>query len=119
VTDRIEVRGLRVMARCGVLPEEVERDQPFEIDLDVAVDLAAAGASDQLADTVDYGSMVDRVVEATNGHHGLMEAMANDIATSVLADARVGAVTVTVRKLRPPVPHDLASAGVTLHRTTA
>ena len=119
MTDRIEVRGLRVMARCGVLPEEVERDQPFEIDLDVAVDLAAAGASDQLADTVDYGSMVDRVVEATNGHHGLMEAMANDIATSVLSDVRIDGVTVTVRKLRPPVPHDLASAGVTLHRTRA
>jgi 7,8-dihydroneopterin aldolase/epimerase/oxygenase len=117
VSDRIEVRGLRVMARCGILREEIERDQPFEIDLDVAVDLAAAGASDDLADTVDYGAMVDRVVEATNGHHGLMEALANQIAWAVLVDERIDSVTVTVRKLRPPVPHDLASAGVTLHRS--
>jgi dihydroneopterin aldolase len=117
VSDRIEVRGLRVMARCGVLPEEVERVQPFEIDLDVAVDLSVAGASDDLADTVDYGAMVDRVVEATNGHHDLMEALANHIASAVLDDARIHTVTVTVRKLRPPVPHDLASAGVTLLRS--
>ena len=107
------------MARCGVLPEEKDRDQPFEIDLHAVVDLAAAGASDDLADTVDYGAMVDRVVGATNGHHGLMEAMANEIAASVLADTRIDAVTVTVRKLRPPVPHDLASAGITLYRTRA
>ena len=45
-----------------------------------------------------------------------MESLANAVAWSVLVDTRVAAVTVTVRKLRPPVPHDLASAGVTLRR---
>jgi dihydroneopterin aldolase len=116
MTDRIELRGLRVMARCGVLPEEVERAQPFEVDLDVEVDLGPAAASDDLADTIDYGAIVDRVVEATSGHHRLMEALANQLAWAVLTDAGVDAVTVTVRKLRPPVPHDLATAGVTIHR---
>ena len=55
--DVIELRDLRVSAFCGVLPEEATHRQPFAFDLDVHVDLAAASASDELADTVDYGSL--------------------------------------------------------------
>jgi dihydroneopterin aldolase len=119
VSDRIELRGLRVMARCGVLAEEIERAQPFEVDLELEVDLAPAGASDELDDTVDYGAVVDRVIGACEGHHQLMERLAERIAAAAGADPRVGAVTVTVRKLRPPVPHDLADAGVRIRRATA
>jgi dihydroneopterin aldolase len=114
--DRIELRNLRVMARCGVLPEEVDRDQPFEIDLDLDCDLAPAGASDRLTDTIDYGAVLDDAVAAVAGHHRLMESMADAIAASVMVDSRVHGVTVTVRKLRPPVPHDLGTAGVTIRR---
>ena len=44
--DHIELRGLRAVGTHGVLPEEHQRGQPFEVDLDVEVDLAAAGRSD-------------------------------------------------------------------------
>ncbi len=114
--DRIELRGLRVMATCGVLPEEIARAQPFEIDLDLEVSLVAAGASDELGDTVDYGAVLERVVAACEGHHQLMERVASKIAEAVLDDERVEAATVTMRKLRPPVPHDVASAGVRVRR---
>jgi len=114
--DRIELRGLRVMALCGVLAEELTRPQPFEIDLDVDVSLRAAGSSDALADTVDYGALVERVVAVCAGHHQLMERVAEEIAGAVIDDERVDAVTVTIRKLRPPVPHDLATAGVRIRR---
>ena len=57
MSDRIELRGLRVTATCGVLPEEKARRQPFEVDLDVHVDLGAPSLSDDLADTVDYGAL--------------------------------------------------------------
>ena len=53
--DRIELRGLRVLGAHGVLPEEQQRAQPFEVDLDLELDLRPAGRSDALADTVDYG----------------------------------------------------------------
>ena len=56
--DRIELRGLRVMASVGVLPEERERAQPLELDLTLSCDLAAAGYSDALDDTVDYGAIM-------------------------------------------------------------
>ena len=117
MADVVALRGLRVLGRHGVLPEEKERAQPFDIDLDLEVDLGAAGASDDLADTVDYGSVTAGVVSVVEGDHSdLLEHLAARVAGVVLAQPRVAAVTVTIRKLRPPVPFDLASAGVTIHR---
>ena len=102
----------------GTLPEEKDRAQPFEVDLDLAVDLIAAGRTDSLADTVDYGVVAATVGDVVAGeHHRLLERLATRIADDVLAvDPRIASVTVTVRKLRPPVPLDLASAAVTLTR---
>jgi dihydroneopterin aldolase len=119
--DRIELRGLRVLARVGVLPVEREQDQPLEVDLDVVVDLAAAGASDDLADTVHYGVVCDTVQRAVGaGHVALLERLAELVAQAVLAvDPRIVAVDLAVRKLRPPVPHDLATSGVHVVRTRA
>ena len=100
-----------------MLPEERERAQPFEIDLDVEADLARAGGTDDLADTVDYGGLVDAVVTIVSGESfALIERLAERIAESALAAPGVTAVTVTVRKLRPPVAADMASAGVRIHR---
>jgi 7,8-dihydroneopterin aldolase/epimerase/oxygenase len=117
--DRIELRGLRVLARIGVLPGEREQDQPLEIDVDLVVDLAAAGASDDLADTVDYGAVCGAVqAVAAQEHVDLLERLAEVVAEAVLAvDERVIAVDLAVRKLRPPVPHDLATSGVRVVRT--
>lgn len=116
--DRIELRGLRVVGICGALPEERERAQPLEFDLDVEVDLAAAGRTDDLADTVDYGALCDLVASTVaGGRPQLLERLAEDVAGAVLAaDGRIGAVTVAVRKLRPPVPHALATSGVRVRR---
>lgn len=115
--DVVELRGLRVLGRHGVADEEQARDQPFEVDLDVETALAAAGASDDLDDTVDYGRLVAEVAAVVAGErHRLLERLAQRIADAVLADQRVTAVTVAVRKLRPPVPFDLATAGVRVTR---
>lgn len=116
--DRIELRGLRVVGICGALPEERERAQPLEVDLDVVADLSLAGASDDLADTVDYGRL-SRLVEAViaDGHFVLLERLATCLADAVLdADVRVSAVVVAVRKLRPPVAQQLETSGVRLER---
>jgi 7,8-dihydroneopterin aldolase/epimerase/oxygenase len=117
--DRIELRGLRVPARVGVLPIERDQDQPVEIDLDVVVDLAAAGRSDDLADTVHYGAVCDAVVRAVGtGHVALLERLAELVAQAVLGvDPRIVAVDIAVRKLRPPIPNDLATSGVHVVRT--
>jgi 7,8-dihydroneopterin aldolase/epimerase/oxygenase len=112
--DRIELRGLRVLARCGVLPFEREQAQPIEVDLDLLCDLQPAGASDDLADTVDYGAVCAAVERAAGAEAvALLERLADRLAAAVLAvDPRVEAVELAVRKLRPPVPQQLATAGV-------
>ncbi len=115
--DQIELRALRSTGICGALPEEQERAQPLEVDLDVTTDLAAAGASDALADTVDYGAVARVAVRvATEEHFTLLEGLAERIAQEVVALGRVTSVSVGVRKLRPPVPVDLATAGVRISR---
>jgi dihydroneopterin aldolase len=120
--DRIELRGLRALGTHGVLPEEHQRAQPFEVDLDLEVDLSRAGASDHLPDTVDYGAVTAAVAAVVSGDHAdLLEHLAEHIAAVALTTGapHVDAVTVSVRKLRPPVPFDLGSAGVTIHRRRA
>ena len=118
IPDVIQLRGLRVAGICGALPEEQVRAQPFEIDVDVETDVSKAGASDRLDDTLDYGAMA-AAIEAlvANGRFVLLEAMATRIADAILADVRAQAVTVTVRKLRPPVPQHLDTSGVRIRRT--
>lgn len=118
--DRIELRGLRAMGVHGVLPEEQERAQPFEVDLDVELDLTGAAASDDVADTVDYGAVAERAARiVATERFRLLETLAGRLADAVLSDPRVSRVTVAVRKLRPPVPVELASAGVRIERHRA
>jgi dihydroneopterin aldolase len=117
--DRIELRGLRFVAAHGALPEEAARPQPFEVDLDLLVDLRRAGRSDELGETVDYGALCEAVRSVMEGPHtALLERLAEEVANKVLAVAggRAHGVVVTVRKLRPPVPFDMASAAVRITR---
>lgn len=119
-TDRIELRGLRVMGLCGALPEEQDRPQPLEVDIDVTSDLGPSGRSDALDDTIDYGAVCDTVERIiTAEHFTLLERMAARLAEELLVDDRVSSVTISVRKLRPPVPHQLATSGVRITRTRA
>ena len=115
--DRIELRGLRAAGICGVLAEERERAQPLEVDLDVVADLAEAGRGDDLAATVDYGQVcADVELVITTERPQLLERLAQLIADAVLAHDAVAEVTVAVRKLRPPVPQQLATSGVRITR---
>ncbi len=112
----LEVRGVRVLATHGVLPQERERAQPFEFDLDVHFDMTKPGATDHLGDTVDYSHIVQLAVDVMNGPPcNLIEKLATEIGNAVLAlDERITAVGVALRKTHPPLPHDLAWAGVRL-----
>jgi dihydroneopterin aldolase len=116
--DAIELRGLRLAGIVGVLPHEQAQAQPLELDLDISLDLATAGTSDDLADTVDYGALCDAAeLTVTGTSHALLEALAEKVAAALLAaDARIDAVTVAVRKLRPPVAQQLSTSGVRITR---
>ncbi len=114
----IEVLGIRAFGCHGVLPEEQSRAQPFEVDLRLETDLDAAAASDRLEDTVDYGPLTEAVARTVElESYRLLERLADRIARVCISLDGVQSVEVSVRKLRPPVPVQVASVGVTLRRT--
>lgn len=119
MTDRIEIRALRVVSHVGVGADERAVAQPLELDLDLEVPLDTASETDDVADTVDYGEVAVAVAAAVQGaEHALLERVAAVAADAALAvDPSTVAVTVTVRKLRPPIPLDVGSTGVRLRRT--
>lgn len=115
--DRIHLSGMVFQGRHGVTPEERSRPQPIEVDVGLAVDLSAAGRSDELARSVDYSVVheaVRRVVEARRFR--LLESIAETIAEEVLADhPSVEEVEVHVRKPQVKLGQ-IESAGVEIHR---
>jgi dihydroneopterin aldolase len=117
--DRIRLKGLRCEGRLGVSEEERALPQLVEVDLEVEADLAAASASDDLADSVDYGLLVALIVRAVEqGSFALLEALAGAIADEALRSSpRIDAVTVRVRKLAVPVDADIDHAEVELRRS--
>ncbi len=115
--DRILIPGLRELGVHGVLPEEHERPQPFEVDLELVVDTSAAGVSDDLADTVDYSAVCEAVARVVSTEsYELLERLAARIADVCRADPRVHGVVVEVRKLHPPVRANVRHVAVRIER---
>ena len=99
MADRVEISGLRADCIIGVDESERIAPQPVEIDIALEVDLAAAGASDDIADAVDYRSLAEAVVDAVeSSSYLLIEALATCVAEVCLADSKVETVEVTLRK---------------------
>lgn len=118
--DTILVDDLRVMCVIGALPHEREAAQPLRVDIAVGVDLRDAGRTDELDATVHYGLVAEQVAAmAAESKFVLLERFAAEVADIVLAFDRVEQVDVTVTKLRPPVPTQLASTAVRIVRTRA
>ena len=116
-SDRIELRGLRVRGHHGVYDHERRDGQDFVVDLSVWLDLAPAAVSDDLADTLHYGELAQRVAAIVAGPPAnLIETLAGRIADEVLADPRVTAVEVTLHKPQAPIPLDFVDVAVVVCR---
>jgi len=115
--DEINLTGLTVFGRHGVYDHERENGQEFTIDLRLQLSLAAAAASDDVADTVHYGELAEKVAGLVAGEPvDLIETLAARIADAALEDARVQTVRVTVHKPHAPIPLTFSDVSVTLHR---
>lgn len=118
VTDRIELRGLTVRGNHGVFDHERRDGQDFVVDITVWIDLAGAAASDDLADTVDYGALAQCAADIVAGPaRNLIETVAAEIADQVMGDERVHAVEVTVHKPDAPIPLSFADVAVVARRS--
>jgi dihydroneopterin aldolase len=101
-----------------VYDHERRDGQDFVVDVTVWCDLARAAASDDLADTLNYGELAQRVAAIVGGPPAnLIETVAGRVADAVLADVRVRAVEVTLHKPQAPIPMEFADVAVVVHRT--
>ena len=118
MSDTIFVTGLLVHAHHGVMEHEEKVGQRFVIDLELDIDLRPAAASDRLADTVSYSSLVEVANRAfTTKNFRLVEAAAGAVAETVLSSfPRVTAVKVTVHKPHAPIAAIFADVGVSVLR---
>jgi dihydroneopterin aldolase len=117
VTDRIELLGLRVRGHHGVLPQERRDGQTFVVDVVLEVDTRPAAGSDDLADTVDYAGLADRLVAVIAGEPvDLIETLAQRLADVALAEVRVTGVEVAVHKPEAPVGHPVDDVVVRIRR---
>jgi 7,8-dihydroneopterin aldolase/epimerase/oxygenase len=118
VSDRIELRGLRVRGHHGVFEHERRDGQEFVVDVTVWMDLTPAAASDDLADTLHYGELAERAAAIVAGEpSNLIETVAARVADMVLADARVRAVEVALHKPQAPIPLEFADVAVVVHKS--
>src|SRR5206468_12704373 len=94
--DRIALRGLEARGRHGWFDFEQAEGQTFVVDVTLQVDVSKAAASDDLADTVDYGALGKAVVEIVEGEPvRLIETLADRIASACLQDDRVTSAEVS------------------------
>jgi len=120
MTDRIVLSRMRFDGRHGVSEDERATAQPFEVDVELYLDLQPAGIDDDLAKSVDYSQVFELcrdLVEATNFR--LLETIAEGIAHEILVAHKVTEVVVRVRKLQVPVSGTLDHAEVEIRRTRA
>ncbi|MHB1362032.1 MAG: dihydroneopterin aldolase [Thermoleophilia bacterium] len=118
---RITIKGLEVFAYHGVLPEEKKQGQPFLFDIGLSQKQTSAPETDDIADTVDYAAVCDRVAEvATAGSYNLLEKLAAVVADDILERfPAVDRVKVRIAKTSPPISHPVSQVAVMLKRTRA
>jgi dihydroneopterin aldolase len=115
---RIELRDLRFTTIIGLLDFERVTPQRVSLDLDLETDIYDAAVSDDVTHTTNYAEVVTAAqLVVTEGEFNLLETAAVAVANELLMlFARLDAVTVTVRKLDPPVDEDLGTVAVTVRQ---
>lgn len=103
--DVIQLTGIRCYGYTGYLQEERFLGQWFEVDLRIGVDLATAGQSDRIEDTLDYRSVITAVKEIISlSKFDLVEKLAETIIATVLSFDKVQQVELKLHKPGAPIP---------------
>jgi len=116
MNDQIQIKDLLLRTIIGINQEERRNRQDVLINITLYADTRAAGASDDIADAVNYRTITKDVIERVEkSSFNLVERMAAEIAAICLKDPRVEAVDVRVEK--PGALRFVRSVGVQVHRT--
>lgn len=115
---QISIDGLEVFAHHGLLPKEREHGQLFRFDLRLTLTECLACDSDDIAATVDYAAVTDRLVAtAIANTYSLLEKLAAVLAEMVISEFPVvDSVWIRVTKPSPPISHSVDGVSVSLER---
>lgn len=118
--DQIRIVGLTALGHHGVFEHERRDGQDFAVDVILHLDTRPAATSDDLDDTVDYGSLAVDLADAVRGRPvNLIEKLAGQLALMCLADPRVAAADVVLHKPRAPIPEAFADVMIVVRRSRA
>jgi dihydroneopterin aldolase len=118
MSDQLAVRGIEIYAHHGVFEFERREGQLFVLDLVLGLDTRPAAADDDLARTVDYGTLVTMVKTAVeNDPVDLIETLAQRIADVCLSHEQVDWVDVTVHKPNAPIEATFSDVALTIRRS--
>ena len=116
--DSISLIGLRAFAYHGVSAEEQDSGQLFIIDVTIHADLTRAAASDDLADTIDYGAVATEISDrVARERWNLIERVAERVAELVLENELVESVEVRIHKPAAPIPVPFEDVVVQVRRS--
>lgn len=115
--DKIVLNGMSFYAYHGVSEAERQIGHRFQVDAEIFLDLRPAGASDAIEDTVNYQNIYESINSVITGSRFyLLERLAEVIAGNILSNQLVEKVVVRVKKVEPPIPGQVKSAGVEIDR---
>jgi 7,8-dihydroneopterin aldolase/epimerase/oxygenase len=113
--DTIFISELKVKTKLGVPAWERMVAQTIILDIEIGYDLAKAGKSDAIADTIDYGAVVARIHDTLKEHSfQLVEALAEHICQLILRE--FGALSVKIKVAKPAILAGLKALGVVIER---
>jgi len=115
--DKIRILNLRIPAKHGVYDFEKEKDEIFEIDIHMEIDLSKAIISDDLKDTVDYNEVVELTKKIfSENDYNLIEYVAGKICENLLDKFLINNVIIKIRKPHAPINADLDTVEVEVER---
>lgn len=118
MTDELALLGLECFGHHGVFEHERREGQTFVIDLVLGLDTRSAAATDDLSETVDYGSLAMAVKAAVEKDPvDLIETLAQRIADICLLQSRVEWTRVTVHKPHAPIETTFSDVALTITRS--
>jgi dihydroneopterin aldolase len=103
MNSKISIVDLEVFYRVGVPDLERATAQRLQLTVELEFDFSVAARSNDLADTLDYHAVSQRLLRFGDGRSWkLIEKLATDIANTILIEFKPAAVTVEVKKFIIP-----------------
>ena len=113
--DTIFISELKVQTKLGVPEWERMVPQTIILDIEIGYDLAPAGKSDGIADTIDYGEVVRRIRESlAETNFQLLEALAEHVCQLIMKE--FSALNVKIKVAKPAILPGLKALGVVVER---